>query len=227
MNIDIVIISLFSIAQIASQSYDIYGYMIRLDSKGDLVNYAYSNWIIYVSRIINMACIFFMAVVFEANLLTINFSFVYSIALLSSLIGIFLLVYTDAGRLFSKILETLSFSRILGYKANGNKWRKIKATNQIKIMLLSSVVTLIFNSAIILPLIISEKYINYRMTFAYTGQILNFVGSIIVFTQVERILTKMIEESRGDSAFMGIVSGRILGIIYSIIFFNLLKTFMI
>ena len=59
--------------------------------------------------------------------------------------------------------------------------------------------------------VLSIKYPEIRMTLAYTGQLLNFCASIIMFTYIDRVFFKALDVGNEINCAARIITGKLIG----------------
>lgn len=198
---------------IGAQVFDVYAVMVRarVNVDGTTQVLAIANWVQYLARIMNMVSVFGISLLLEKNITTIGVPAMFGY---SMCVGLFFIIFVCRSKYASlplKYLQILGFSGVFGELGKKEYWWCVRFDAVSKVAFCSIVVSLLINLAIIMPFVLSIKYPEIRMTLAYTGQLLNFCASIIMFTYVDRVFFRALDAGNEMSCAASIITGKLIG----------------
>ena len=161
---------------IGAQVFDVYAVMVRarVNIDGTTQVLAIANWVQYLARIMNMVSVFSISLLLEKKITTIGVPAMFGYSMCAGLLFIFCVCRFKFTSFPLKVLQVLGFTGVFGALGRKEYWWRVEFVFFSKITVLSVVVSLFINLAIIMPFVLSVKYPEIRMTLAYTGQLLNF-----------------------------------------------------
>ena len=197
---------------VGAQVLDIYAVMIRarVNVDGTTQVLAVANWVQYLARILNMISVFGISILLEKKLAIIGVPELFGY---SMFIGLFVILFVCLSRYACaplRVLQVLGFTGVFGTLGKKPYWWRVKFNFFNKVTFFSSVVGILINLAIIMPFVLSVKYPDIRMTLAYTGQLLNFCASIIMFTYVDKVFFRALDEGNEVSCASSIIAGKVV-----------------
>lgn len=149
-----------------------------------------ANWVQYTGRIASMIGVFSVSFMFEAGLGGKKIELVFLIALSLAALTIGLGVKIKALCRLPYFLQRIICLNLFGDSGEVFFWRELKKIRLDKMLIASLFVNIAMIIALVAPIYAASLNSNYRMTFVYCGQFLNFISSIIMFAYIDRILYK-------------------------------------
>lgn len=175
--------------------------------------FAVSNWVQYQARILNMLSVVSLSYYFEKGGMKGEIKTIFYYALSFSF-GIGLLYITNR-KFFSALSSILFVTNRVIFKNVGTNDYFFKAKISLnKYFYYSLIVNILLYMAMIVPFVLASLKPDIRMTLAYSGQLLNFMGTIINYTLIEPGFYRAVDE-RGEES---IVSQFIFAKLASIVF---------
>lgn len=215
MNINIVSVFelLVIVTLVGAQVFDVYAVMVRarVNVDGTTQVLAIANWVQYLARIMNMVSVFGISLLLEKKVTTIGVPAMFGY---SMCVGLLLIIFVCKSQYASKPLkyiQILGFTGVFGALGIKEYWWRIDFDYLSKVTFFSVLVSLLINLAIVMPFVLSMKYPEIRMTLAYTGQLLNFCASIIMFTYVDRVFFKALDAGNEIKCAASIITGKLIG----------------
>jgi hypothetical protein len=197
MNTDMTIINVvILICIVMCQTFEVYAYFLKgtNDVKYNRQLVGLANWIQYVARINYVLVLFLLSYSFEvlgtgAEILSvIGYAFLFSFCITVTL------VYLDKfRRIIHVALRPLIYFtyRDLCHINVSFEFSYVKVN---KAMVISFISSMLLGLAFVLPFIMAKLYPDYRMMATYSGQILNFAASAIIFSMLEPIMFKELDK---------------------------------
>lgn len=195
------------------QLIDWYSYHIKrdfLDSKSTEIM-SVANWIQYAGRIANMAGVFLVSLTFEMGVRVGSIEIMFLAALIVVAISAGMSIKSSSYVSPAYFLQRLLCLRFFGGAGFVFYWGKLSRFGFNKMMVASLIVNVFLIVALVAPIFAASVAPQFRMSFAYLGQFLNFASSIIVFAYVDRILYKTEGKNSGDN-ISSILWGKLIAI---------------
>ncbi|WP_202210446.1 hypothetical protein [Pseudomonas paraversuta] len=211
------LVSLFEIlvilTLIGAQVFDVYAVMVRarVNVDGTTQVLAVANWVQYLARIMNMVSVFSISLLLEKKITTIGVPAMFGYSMCAGLLFIIFVCRSKYASQPLKYLQILGFTGIFGALGKKQYWWRVEWDVFSKVTMYSVFVSLLINLAIIMPFVLSIKYPEIRMTLAYTGQLLNFCASIIMFTYIDRVFFKALDVGNEINCAARIITGKLIG----------------
>lgn len=198
---------------IGAQVFDVYAVMVRarVNIDGTTQVLAIANWVQYLARIMNMVSVFSISLLLEKKITTIGVPAMFGYSMCAGLLFIFCVCRFKFSAFPLKVLQVIGFTGVFGALGRKEYWWRVDFNFFSKITFLSVIVSLFINLAIIMPFVLSVKYPEIRMTLAYTGQLLNFCASIIMFTYIDRVFFKALDSGNEIICAAKIITGKLVG----------------
>ena len=198
---------------VGAQVFDIYAVMVRarVNLDGTTQILAIANWVQYLARIMNMVSIFGISLLLEKNVTTLGVPAMFGYSMCVGLFVTFFVCRSKHASVLLKYLQIFGFSGVFGALGKKEYWWCVEFKAASNVTFFSVVVSLLINLAIIMPFVLSLKYPEVRMTLAYTGQLLNFCASIIMFTYVDRVFFRALDVGNEMSCAASIITGKLIG----------------
>jgi len=173
-----------------SQLIDFYAYFIKHDylSFGETEYLSVVNWVQYIGRIFVMIGVFFISFMAESGISPVKLEIMFTLTIFLS--GLFILLCIRWRWLVVIPYLVQKIGCLNMFEEYGSKfyWSRIEKFKLGKLFYISTLVNVILVLAMITPIFAQKANPSFRMTFAYAGQGLNFLASIIIFVYIDRIL---------------------------------------
>ncbi|MBK5412013.1 hypothetical protein JFU58_26240 [Pseudomonas sp. TH34] len=197
---------------VGAQVFDVYAVMVRakVNVDGTTQVLAVSNWIQYLARIMNMVSVFSISLLLESKISTIGVPAMFGYSMCLGLVMIGLVCKFSFTGPVLRVLQRLGFAQVFGEPGKKAYWWHVEFDFFSRLTWFSVLVSLFINLAIIMPFMLSVRYPEVRMTLAYTGQLLNFCASIIMFTYVDRVFFKALDAGNEFACANKIITGKII-----------------
>ncbi len=197
---------------VGAQVFDIYAVMVRakVNVDGTTQVLAVANWIQYLARIMNMVSVFSISLLLESKISTIGVPTMFGYSMCLGGVMITLVCKLSFTGPLLRILQCLGFAHVFGAPGKKAYWWKVEFNFFSRLTWFSVLVSLFINLAIIMPFMLSVRYPEVRMTLAYTGQLLNFCASIIMFTYIDRVFFKALDAGNEFSCANKIITGKLI-----------------
>lgn len=198
---------------IGAQVFDVYAVMVRARVNIDGTNQilAIANWVQYLARIMNMVSVFSISLLLEKKITTIGVPAMFGYSMCAGLLCIIFICRSRFASFPLQVLQVIGFTGVFGGLGRKKYWWRVEFNFFSKITFYSVVVSLFINLAIVMPFILSVRYPEIRMTLAYTGQLLNFCASIIMFTYIDRVFFKALDSGNEVICAAKIITGKLVG----------------
>ncbi|MES2868412.1 MAG: hypothetical protein V4749_02465 [Pseudomonadota bacterium] len=198
---------------IGSQVFDVYAVMVRakVNVDGTTQILAIANWVQYLARIMNMVSVFGISLLLEKNITSMGVPTIFAYSVCIGLVVVFFVCRSRYASVPLKYLQILGFSGVFGALGKKEYWWRVEFKAASKVVFFSVLVSLLINLAVIMPFVFSVKYPEIRMTLAYTGQLLNFCASIIMFTYVDRVFFRALDVNNEMNCAASIITGKLIG----------------
>lgn len=145
-----------------------------------------ANWVQYTGRMANMIGVFLLSFQFESGLLIENIKYGFIGVFLIVAIQILIGMHFNGCAFFPYLIQRSACLNLFDTKGKLFYWEKLRPLKINILLIISFVTQMALASALIAPFIAASIDPTYRMTFVYLGQFLNFAGSILVFTYIDR-----------------------------------------
>lgn len=205
---------LIIVSLIFAQIFDVYATMIRakVNVEGSTQVLGVANWVQYIARIMNMLSVFSISFLLEKKIATIGVPALFMYSMIASLVAAFVVAKLKFVAPIMRFLQLIGFAGVFGVTGRQKYWWKINFIYFSRVTFFSAVVALLINSALIIPFVLSVRYPDFRMTLAYTGQLFNFLASIIAFTYLDRIFFRALDEGNEFICASQIITGKLLSL---------------
>lgn len=199
---------LMVLAIFVSVVLDLYGYYIKStrSDRGQAELIALGNWVIYIARTINMFCALALAYIFEAGL-DIRLPEIFLAGFLLSLVGLTLFMrHRWPERWISMICGPVMFMPFR--KLYGTLyWRPVSRGMPTQVFWSFLSAGLIY-LALMLPFFVAQLLPAYRMTLVFTGQLMNFLSTVIMLSYIEPRMMQALDARTDSPSLDGYIAGR-------------------
>ncbi|QXH38256.1 hypothetical protein KSS89_18455 [Pseudomonas sessilinigenes] len=197
---------------VGAQVFDVYAVMVRakVNVDGTTQVLAVANWIQYLARIMNMVSVFSISLLLESKISTIGVPAMFGYSMCLGLVMILLVCKFSFTSPILRVLQCLGFTQVFGEPGKKPYWWRVELDFFSRLTWFSVLVSLFINLAIIMPFMLSVRYPEVRMTLAYTGQLMNFCASIIMFTYVDRVFFKALDSGNEFLCASKIIAGKVV-----------------
>jgi hypothetical protein len=167
-----------------------------------------SSWVQYQSRICTMLSIVILTYIFESNSKGVNIlELIGASYFLSWLFG-FLYLKSEKFHRHLSLLVLLPTRLVFSEFKDSSIWYKKKYALD-KSYLFGFSLYFMFGLAVVVPFVFASLFPELRMTFALTGQLLNFLGSMLVFTAVEPRYFKSVDSKKDLYVSLNLANSRL------------------
>ncbi|MDA8631870.1 hypothetical protein N9L29_04145 [Litoricolaceae bacterium] len=192
---------------------ELHGYFIKTAnfSERQSLTIGFSNWVIYLARILNMGFAFLLAFAFEYGL-TLQLSVIFASAfLLGTILSAWYVSSRRAESLLNLALGFILYMPFRELKGEGF-WRSTKATFSYRwVFMVISAGMAYF--AILMPFFVARMLPEFRMTSVFLGQALNFGSTLILLGMIEPRMMADLDRVRGSArhpeGLNGFIHGRV------------------
>jgi hypothetical protein len=172
----------------------------------------YVGWVQYQARLFIMAAVSLVTVVFEAR----GFLDIQVFVLFSTGVSLILMFGYFYSRKFAALFDRLDRPMsMLNYREESANcyWRPM-SFGRVQHIYFPFIVYFLLGVSVYVPFVLAAEFPQFRMTFAISGQLLNFFATVLMISVIEpRYLARV---DRGDEADVacGMVFGRILAALF-------------
>lgn len=211
-----ILITAFAFGLISSvfETHSIYA-RISVNAIGKMSMLGYIAWVQYVSRIFMVLSTGILIFSFEKNIL-----FDLNYYLINMMVGsMLLLIVQTSGPRTIKIVNTITglFSFFNYKKEFTITSYKKPIKGDIKVVIYAVIIYALLTAASYFPLLLANKYPDYRMSLGFLSQIGNFIGTTLFYGIIEPRYLKSVDCGNGSSVAFGMLYGKLVALIIILI----------
>ena len=172
---------------------------------------AMANLVQYIARISNVVVIFALSFAFETGRLATDVAVIF---LISSLLGMFVVFFLIRSSQFCNLVTfCLRPVLYLSFKEISKKtiWRNVGSVHlrSLKLATISTSTNALIVIAMFVPFGIASYYPEMRMTSVYTGQLVNFFATLLVFAIQDPVSMRLVDNGSLEEVGSALLYGRV------------------